>query len=454
VRNKVLRYIRDHRLIHAGDRVAVAVSGGADSVALLRVLLELRSELGVVLAVAHFNHQLRGEQSVADEAFVAELAKEYSLEFFAGGADVRGYASGSKLGIEAAGRRLRYQWFARLANEQGFNSVATAHTSDDQTETVLLKFLRGAGTRGLAGIYPVVNRDGAHIVRPLLCVSRGELEVYLAALGQTWREDESNLDRHFLRNRVRHDLLPLLEGGYNPNFRQVVNVFADVARAEEKYWEKLVDEHLVRHAGTRQLSVEGFVELPLALQRRVVKGFAERHGFALDFEHIERLRACALGRLRKTGLPGGRIATNAAGWLKFGAPQRQAPEAYEHVLPVPGEVFIPELALCVRATIVAEAFAHELPQGTLLKLDLIEQHLVVRNWKHGDRYRPARRRSEEKLKKLFVEKRIPAAERATWSVALHEEKIVWVRDLPVASAYEWRGAGDAVKIEAIPRDQA
>src|SRR5271166_2552849 len=140
--------------MRAGDRVAVAVSGGADSVALLRVLRELRPELGIVLAVAHFNHGLRGEQSAADEAFVAELAKQHGLQFFAGHGDVRSHASAAKLSIEAAGRELRYRWFAQLAREQRFDCIATAHTRDDQAETVLLKFLRGAGTRGLAGIYP------------------------------------------------------------------------------------------------------------------------------------------------------------------------------------------------------------------------------------------------------------------------------------------------------------
>ena len=453
MREKVLRYIREYRLIHAGDRVAVAVSGGADSVALLRALLELRSELGIVLAVAHFNHGLRGEQSTGDEAFVAELAKECGLEFFVSRADVRNHASAGKLSIEAAGRQLRYRWFTQLAKERRLDSVATAHTADDQAETVLLKFLRGAGTRGLGGIYPSLHGDGVHMIRPLLCVSRAEVETYLAALGQTWREDESNLDRRFLRNRVRHDLLPLLEGEYNPNIRQLLNDFADVARAEEQYWEKVVDGHLSRHAGPRQLSLEGFAELPLALQRRVVKVFAGRHGFALDFEHIERLRACALGRLLKTELPGGRIAMNAAGSLQLCAPQPEASETYEHVLPVPGEVQIPELALCLHATIVPEAFARELPQGTLLKRELLEPQLLVRNWRHGDRYRPARRRSKEKLKKLFADKRIPAAERAMWPVALQGDEIVWVRGLAVASAYEWRGSGDAVKIDVIPRTQ-
>src|SRR5580704_14451558 len=178
--------------MRAGDRVAVAVSGGADSVALLRVLLERRNELGIVLAVAHFNHGLRGEESQADEAFVADLAKHHDLDCSIGRGDVRDHASNSKLSLEAAAREVRYGWLKQLAVEQRFDAIATAHTLDDQAETVLLKFLRGTGTRGLAGIYPTLDLSGAtRVVRPLLCVSREEVEAYLESLSQSWREDET-----------------------------------------------------------------------------------------------------------------------------------------------------------------------------------------------------------------------------------------------------------------------
>ncbi len=158
VREKVLRYIRERGLLHAGDRVAVAVSGGADSVALLRLLTEARDELGLVLTVAHFNHRLRGEASEADAAFVEELAHRLELPFLCEAQDAQEYAAQQKLGIEAAARELRYRWLARVAAESKQTAVATAHTLDDQAETVLLKFLRGAGTRGLAGVYPEVQR--------------------------------------------------------------------------------------------------------------------------------------------------------------------------------------------------------------------------------------------------------------------------------------------------------
>ncbi len=453
VRDKVLRYIRERDLMRAGDRVAVAVSGGADSVALLRLMLDLRADLGIVLAVAHFNHRLRGEASQADEAFVAELAKQHDVDCFVGHGDVRDHAFTSKLSIEAAGRELRYRWLARLAAEQRFDAVATAHTLDDQAETVLLKFLRGAGTRGLAGIYPALGLAGLRIVRPLLGVCRREVETYLEGLGQQWREDESNLDRRFTRNRVRHDLLPLLEREFNPNIRALLSDAAEVARAEEMYWQALVGPELAsRMSESGGLAIADLPQLPLALQRRLLKAFAEDAGLALDFEHVEKLRRCALGELAKAELPSGWLGECQADSLELRALGTEAGAMlqYEYLLAVPGEVQIAELGVTVRALTVAAEFAREMTDSSLLSTALIGQELTVRNWRPGDRFRPAHSRSEEKLKRLFSEKHIPADRRPTWPVVLRGAEIIWVRGFPVAHSYEWKGGEDAVRIEISP----
>jgi tRNA(Ile)-lysidine synthase len=453
VREKVLRYIRDQSLMRAGDRVAAAVSGGADSIALLRVLLELRAELGIVLAVAHFNHGLRGEQSDADEAFVAELAREHGLDFFAGQDNVSNYAISSKRGLEAAGRELRYRWFAQLADQQRLDSVATAHTLDDQAETVLLKFLRGAGTKGLAGIYPVIGMGDdkkVRIVRPLLGISREEVESYLESIAQSWREDESNLDHRFLRNRLRHELLPLLTRDYNPKIRRLLNDVAETSRAEEDFWKVLVEREAVSRTNPKQFNLEDLAQMPLALQRRVLKRWAESNGVALDFAHIEKMRRCAAGELARAELPGGRIVVRREAMLQWRAVVRETAWAYCYTLPVPGEIQIAELRLTLRAEIVPEKFARELLQEELLSPDLGGTELVVRNWRPGDRYWPAHNRSEEKLKRLFAEKHIAAEQRPHWPVAVYEDEIVWVRGFPVAQARQWKGKGDALRIGSIP----
>ncbi|MGO9519098.1 MAG: tRNA lysidine(34) synthetase TilS [Candidatus Korobacteraceae bacterium] len=493
MRSKVLHYIRDRGLMRAGNRICVAVSGGADSVALLRALLELRAELGIVLAVAHFNHQLRGDGSQADEAFVVDLARQHGLEFSAGRADVREHARQSKQSIEAAGRELRYQWLTQLAEEQRVDCIATAHTLDDQAETVLLKFLRGAGTRGLAGIYPELFTDPQNktrIVRPMLCVTRDEVEAYLSALGQSWREDESNLDHRFARNRVRHELLPLLERNFNPNIRQVLSDTADLSRAEEEYWQALVERELEDRivaprekqiprglkparddknrtpggtaeavpfqpsAALRRLSLANFPALPLALQRRLLRRFAETEGLALDFEHVELLLRCAHGELPKTELAGGWTASRRGECLELRAIQPEPTFAgYECVLPIPGEVQLAEVGLTLRATIVREKFAKETSEpDNLLSAELLGTELTVRNWRSGDRFWPVHSGSEEKLKRLFAGKHIPAEQRPSWPVALSGEQIVWVRGFPVARAFAWSGKGDAVKVGSLGQE--
>ena len=429
MRDKVLHFIRSRGLPRAGDRVAVAVSGGADSVALLRVLIELRVHFGFVLAVAHFNHGLRGADSDGDEQFVSELAQRYDLPFFAGRGDVREHSLASKLSIEHAARQLRYQWLIELAREHRFEAIATAHTCDDQAETVLMKFLRGAGTKGLAGIHPVLLRDGVRIVRPLLETSRGDVEGYLESIGQTWREDESNRDPRFARNRIRHELLPLLERDYNPNLRELLAEVAEVALAEEDYWQKRAEALLdqwQQAPGTLLLRdklshSDGFLAEPLAMQRRVLKTLLERQALPTDFHHIEAVRRCAFGETSQLDLPGGWLAARVNDCLEI-TPSASRPSAvvagYECSLPIPGRCVIPVAHLTVQATVVSADLAVSEAPGALLRLDSVGPKLLIRNWLPGDRFRPSHTSSEEKLKRLFSERRIPAPERPLWPVAL------------------------------------
>jgi tRNA(Ile)-lysidine synthetase-like protein len=259
-------------LLHPGDRVGAAVSGGIDSVALLRLLLELRNELGFVVSIVHFNHRLRGPDSAADQEFVARLAREQGLDFFTGGHDVAQYAAEKRVSLETAARELRYGFFRYLVTE-GRNAehaegnlkvaswgpglgdpvrvlprsplarIATGHTLDDQAETVLMRVIRGSGLTGLAGIYPRIdleNDDGqvrGEIVRPLLAFRRRELKAYLEAMGQPWREDLTNADPWFTRNRVRQLLVPLLEKEFNPAVAQNLAELAEIAGGEQDYWE-------------------------------------------------------------------------------------------------------------------------------------------------------------------------------------------------------------------------
>jgi tRNA(Ile)-lysidine synthase len=471
VLKSLLTYIRAHELVHAGDRVGLAVSGGADSVALLRATLALRSELGVILSVVHVNHGLRGAESDADEAFVADLAREHKLPLHSTCIDVRAYAAEHKLSIEAAARAVRYEYFRGLIPAQ-VNRIATAHTMDDQAETVLLRLLRGAGTRGLAGIYRTVTGDdaepgGSHpieiatapevrIIRPLLETSRAQVLEFLGGVGQRWREDASNQDRAYLRNRVRHDLLPLLEREFNPNLRAVLAQTAEVARDEERWWAKAVAEVFDSRAilPGDAFPVTDFAALEIAMQRRVLRAMAESASAALDFGEVERARAAVLegsaGSQQVSAALAIEVRRHRDGPVTFRLhPQGFVGEKqgllYDYALTVPGVQDVPELGFRLRAERVTE----EVPGS--LTCALAGRMLHLRNWRAGDRFHAEGRGSEKKLKELFQLYRIPAAERTKWPVIECAGEIVWVRGLP--PSVDWRarpGERFALLFELLP----
>ncbi|HEY6305730.1 MAG TPA: tRNA lysidine(34) synthetase TilS [Candidatus Angelobacter sp.] len=449
--DRVRTYILHQRLVQPGDRAAVAVSGGADSVALLRVLLGLRQELGIVISVAHFHHGIRGAEADADQQFVRELAERYGLELHSGAADVPTHALEQKSSLETAARELRHRWFAALLDEDRAGKIATAHTLDDQAETVLMRLLRGTGSRGLAAIYP--EQKEKRLVRPLLGVTRPEIEAYLTTIRQPWREDSSNRDLSHTRNRVRHELLPFLERDFNPAIRHTLADFAEVARAETEYWNAEASSMFARllrpgkpsrsgrtssrdASQTMAIEVAPFQALPLALRRQVLYQLGEQLGMTLEFTHIEQLVELAGGKIqgRRVPLPGGMAALRSFRELQFGPQHAAAPGPdYQYCLPIPGEVAVPELGSIIRARLVpaGEPSAAGYNAGALLDRTLLAPELTVRNWRAGDRFFPAKTRSPKKLKDLLqagrLGQRLSLAQRKTWPVVESAGQIVWVR---------------------------
>src|SRR6266849_4829113 len=232
--------IEKQGLVRAGERVGVAVSGGADSVALLLLLLELRKPLGIVLSVVHFNHRIRGKASDADEKFVANLARKHGLTVHVGRSDVARKAKRDKTNLEDTARRARYEFFAELAEKEHLNKIAVAHTADDQAETVLAHILRGTGLAGLGGIHPVAG----HVVRPLLGVRRAELRAYLRSRKQTWREDATNQDIRRMRARIRKKLLPIVEKQFQATAVEHLATLAELAREDEAFLGALVNDRM------------------------------------------------------------------------------------------------------------------------------------------------------------------------------------------------------------------
>jgi len=314
-----LPFSREH--INPGDRICVAISGGADSVALLLTLHAAnttpRESLGVGLSAVHIHHGLRGADADADQCFVEDLCISLDIPLHLHHADVpariaENRASGNPETIEEAARNVRYEFFTTLINSGHADSILTAHTLDDQAETVLMKLLRGAWTEGLSAIHPILQVSGSrpgNILRPFLQTRRADIEAFLKQINQPWREDSTNTDTAFTRNKIRHELLPQLRT-YNPNLDQILANLADLAREEESRWQAELNRMLPQlllpgkpvRGGGRSVSTapgDSSVSIELdrlraldpALRRRVLRAAARRLGARLSFDETSRLLA-------------------------------------------------------------------------------------------------------------------------------------------------------------------
>jgi tRNA(Ile)-lysidine synthase len=421
----------DGRLLRPGMRLGVGVSGGADSVALLRALAERRSELGLVLHVAHLHHGLRGEAADGDQQFVGTLAAGLGLEFHTARVDVAAEAAKSGESLEEAGRRLRYAWFRELMATVPLDAVATAHTRDDQAETVLLKFLRGAWTEGFSGIHPEVSENEGRIVRPLLGVTRSEIESYLKQLGQSWREDATNRALEFTRNRIRHELLPELER-WNPQMREKLVQMAELAREEESWWSAEIDRlagqlllrgKAVRGGGRAATTEEAeavaldrtrLAVLAVAVQRRLLRRALRELGGTADFAGIEALRRLALEGAagEKLELAGGLRAERTPRELQL---RRKGPAAEA----------LPEYSGSVPGILDATAFGVRLRIGA--EADAVGKKAVVRLWRPGDRARLRYSSGPRKVSEILDRMKVTGTDRQSWPVLVVEKRVVWLR---------------------------
>ncbi len=462
---KIEHAVRRGELLAPGMRVACACSGGADSVALVRLLYELKDRLGLRLLVVHLNHQLRGAEADADEAFVRRLAERLEIEFGVRREDVAARAKKEKVNLEEAGREARLEFFASLITAGKADAVAVGHTLDDQAETVLGRLVRGAGTRGLAGIYPVLEpvpgAKSGRLVRPLLGVRRSELREYLDSLQQPWREDATNRDRKRLRSRIRLKLLPQLAQLGGPAAIEHLGRLAEQAREEENFWAALVEhrfEVLAHRRGEElDLPVRALVEPdPLlgkltgrqareaqrALARRLVRrALAEVRG---DLRRVMQTHVESILHLAEEGQSGGRVVLPGVvverEFDRIVLHPDRAPTAwrdFEVRIDGPQAVRLPD-GRALEFKLVGVAKLEPVYNGERSVADAARMRfpLLVRNWRAGDRFQPAGSRGRKKLKTLFQQERIPVAERARLPLVVCGDEIVWVARLGAAAGCE------------------
>jgi tRNA(Ile)-lysidine synthase len=435
----------DTALLKPGLRLAVGLSGGADSVALMRALAQRAGVLGLVLHVAHLHHGLRDAEADVDLEFVRTLAAQLSIPFHEARVDTRNEARKSGESIEEAARRLRYNWFRQLMASGEVDAVATAHTLDDQAETVLAKFLRGAWTEGLGGIHPVLEFPEGRILRPLLAATRVEVEAYLRSLGQAWREDSSNSDPAYTRNRIRHELLPLLEA-WNPRLRTHLAHMAELARDDEAAWQAemarlapqlLLPGRPVRGGGRAAgggvaIDVTRLAALNPAVQRRILRFAVEQLGAALDFQSTEALLNLALtGKAgQKRELLQGVKAERTPRELRLivgepvGIKGSEAAPGAEYSEAIPGEIAAPAFGLRLSIQFSGTGARAELPADQI-------QVAKLRNWRPGDRVRLRHSSGPRKVKEVLERLRVTGSRRTVWPVLEVSGKIAWMQGVEV-----------------------
>ncbi len=424
--DRVRRHLQQTSLIPAGSRCLVALSGGGDSVALLLLLVELRTLLGLSLSAAHLDHGLR-QGSRADRDFVRSLCRRLGVPLTCARADIRSLARSRNLSVEAAGRKARYSFLRRVALRLGCQVVLTAHTADDQAETVLLRLVSGTGLRGLAGIQSH-RRDG--VVRPLLPFTRQELRDWLHAAGQPWQEDPTNQVADAPRTRIRLLLMPMLKE-WNPRILQALGRLARQAREDETCLAGLARPLLRsarRQPGALVLSLPKLQRLDPPVRWRALRRALARLGCRLEARHRDLLEDLLAGPSgRDLDLPGGRRARRRGQELHLEAlpavpPEPPPPAALSCQ---PGQVELPRWNLRLEMFPCDEA-APPAPWEVWLDPELLDGPLEVRSRRPGDRFRPAGGTGQTTLKKYLHALGLPKEDRDQIPLLCHQDRVVWV----------------------------
>ena len=435
---KFIRAIKDHALLDRGDRVVAAVSGGADSVALLTLLLEVRTQFELELIVAHLNHNLRGKASDEDEEFVRVLARRLDTRFISEkipGGDMKARLGG----LENWARDQRYAFLLKAAGSVHSQKVALGHTMNDQAETFLMRLFRGSGSVGLSAM----SSRRELFIRPLLSIQRREILEYLKLRGIQWREDASNLDTQFLRNRVRQELIPSLQDRYNPKIVPQLAATANILREESealRFWAADVfDREAVIEGNSVCWNVDNLVSLPSGLQKRLIRLSFERiapGGHSLSAQNV-----ASIFELLSEGKSGTSLQTGFLRCfrefkrLRLEALLSPPPQDFCYALRIPGRIDLPQTGTYFEARhepSPPNSFVLNRWELFLSRAEL-EAGFYIRNWEPADVYFPPGANSPKRVADMFAEKKIPRRCRTSWPVVVLAGKIVCVRDFPVRS---------------------
>jgi tRNA(Ile)-lysidine synthase len=439
---RVEQNIQNRDLFKRGGKFLVAVSGGLDSMTLLHALMKLSAEYRWQMVVAHFNHRLRGRASDADERLVRKTAAAMKLRVVAGSADVKAFAAKSELSLEMAARKLRHEFFARVASKRKIKTIALAHHADDQVELFFIRLLRGAGGEGLAGMKwrsPSPADKTISLVRPLLGFSKSELAEFARENKIRFRHDATNFSFDFLRNRIRNELLPLLRKNYQPGLDKAILRLMEIVGTEADFVGVVaqgVASSLRLDAVRPQAERYIFDKLPIAIRRRVLQSQLAEAGVAPDFELIESLRQAAdcfvsIGSNIS-------VARDKSGEIQLRTESKLGFNTNELVVNLSNGMGAAVFdGVILRWQIGSRGRSPHQIQEEFFDADKIGGGIVLRHWRAGDRFQPIGLKSAAKLQDLFVNAKISAARRRELVLAATADgEIFWVEGLRIGERFK------------------
>ena len=440
---KVLDYIDEYEMLQESGLVLICVSGGADSMCLLEAMRHISYELEFDIAVAHYNHELRGEESDRDETFVLDICEEHGIPFYSGRGDVAVFAKKRGLSIEEAARDMRYEFFYDTAELAGADKIATAHTMDDNAETMIINLVRGAGANGMSGIPPV--RD--NVIRPLLRVTRDEVMAFIEERQILYVDDSTNALDIYTRNRVRNSIIPLIKE-LNPRFNEAASTAAELFRADEEFIIDLADLFINDCCVGLTATAADLAVLPFSVSSRVIR---KLYGGNLSFNHVKDVLALCRSDNPSASLSlPGMVVYREYERVIFDAKPKEGDDEFAPVYPTIGNSFI-ILSLGLKITCISVTCDDSILKSGIYtsfttflfkSLDICGK-ISVRSRREGDFIKLKGQSGTKTLKKLFIEKRIPARKRNLIPVISDEEGVLGIYKI---------GAGD--RAVPVPGDTA
>ena len=447
---KVLSYIKDNDLIQDGDKVVVALSGGPDSVCLLNILFELKKELNINIVAAHLNHLLRGEDSFKDEEYAIDICNSMGIQCFVKRVDIDSYSKEHKLSSEMAGRSVRYDFFEEILKKEEFNKIATAHNANDQAETILFRLMRGTGLEGLGGIK--VSRDNK-IIRPILCLTREEVEEYINLKNLNPRIDKTNFEKIYNRNKIRLDILPYMKENFNEDIIQTLNRMSVLIQKDNEFLESLslsfYNKYCIEHNDYFIIKKEIFKEeepiVNRVLRRAVVK--YSRSNYDFEMKHIYKIYHLSKNVSGKIlDLPNGVYAENIYGDIYIKNKERKINKnnIKEEIILNKSNInknTVEFNNLIIKFSVInnIERNNGNLNESNLIKyfdLDKVNNNILLRSRMNGDKIIPLGMKGSKKLKDIFIDMKIPKEERYNIPVLCFDEKIAWIIGVRTSEEYK------------------